>query len=178
MDTAGSWLRQHAGSAGKTFGKMVRTFQHATAPADPTVKLVAAEAALSSEGALPNTTWGALMLTFLLMVAGTLLLLLEKALFQSAVADPNRREPSNATYRGQPVSKASTETAAEAAAEQVSLPPPPSALPAPPSAPLGSTMVMDASYVAVGSHELNGERAEADFEMVGKPKWHASSFSQ
>eukprot|EP00322_Chrysochromulina_rotalis_P024705 CAMPEP_0115853172 /NCGR_PEP_ID=MMETSP0287-20121206/13368_1 /TAXON_ID=412157 /ORGANISM="Chrysochromulina rotalis, Strain UIO044" /LENGTH=171 /DNA_ID=CAMNT_0003307243 /DNA_START=9 /DNA_END=524 /DNA_ORIENTATION=+ len=82
---------------------------------------------------------------------------------QSKVGDVTSTSAATAVSAATPLPVSAVSSAA---AGPINLPPPPSALPAPPSAALGGTMMMDASYVAVGSHESNGDQPEADFEIV------------
>jgi len=117
-------------------------------------------------------SWTVIMITLVIgVLVATLTLMSER---KPQTCEEGIENSSSALARpATPPAAAST-----APAQDVPLPLPPSALPPPPSAPMGATMLMDASYVAVGQQESNSEPPEADFEFVGKPKWFERPFTR
>lgn len=172
MDGFKQWAKKAVDKAGKEALDTIKLFQNP----EPAFSSPTAEAARQGTeevvmqaptGRSADTlSWAVLLITVVVGLAvAALTLLSERKPLPAAV--PSTAATAATQVAGSTVaSPAAASPATASATDRMSLPLPPSALPPPPSAPMGATMMMDASYVAVGSHDGNGDAH--DFEIVGK----------
>ncbi len=176
---ATQWRRQVAGLGKQALQKASETIELFKDPSPEELRAAAAAAEAAakpiseelSADTAPSTGAGA----FDTLSLSMLMLTIVVGLVVASLTLLSERKPSTSAEASSASASEPATTSAAPAAESLDLPLPPSALPPPPSAPMGATMMMDASYVAVGNHDSNGPRPE-DFEIVKKPKWHERLF--
>ena len=165
---ATQWQRQIAGFGKQALLKVSDAIELLKDPSPEELQALAEAAAKPSAKEIPSTSSN-----FVTFSTSILVLTLVVGLVVASLTLLSQRKPS-AEATASATTKSGV-TSATRPVESYDLPLPPSALPPPPSAPLGATMMMEPSKKAIGTREGNVPKSE-DFEIVPKPKWHEKPF--